>query len=85
MRSIVVVAVLVGGTALAQPVRAPFHVIYDAEHLDLDGRVLQFKMTRRAGSAELVALGEDGKELGTGAATYQGEPPGTWLSVWPAT
>jgi outer membrane protein OmpA-like peptidoglycan-associated protein len=81
VRSIILVAVLVSGAALAQPVRAPFHVTYDAEHLDLEGRVLQFKMARRAGSAELVAIGEDGKELGTGAATYQGEPPGTWLSV----
>jgi len=81
MRWIVLVVLLVGGTSVAQPVRAPFHVSYDAEHLDLDGHVLQFKMTRRAGSAELVAIGEDGKELGTGAATYQSEPPGTWLSV----
>jgi len=80
MRCIVLVALL-AGSALAQPARAPFHVSYDADHLDLDGHVLQFKMSRRAGSAELVAIGEDGKELGTGAATYQNEPPGTWLSV----
>jgi outer membrane protein OmpA-like peptidoglycan-associated protein len=81
MRWIPLVAVLVAGSALAQPVRAPFHVSYDAEHLDLDGRVLQFKMSRPAASAELVAIGEDGKQLGTGAATYGNEPPGTWLSV----
>jgi outer membrane protein OmpA-like peptidoglycan-associated protein len=81
MRCLVAVVLLVTSAALAQPVRAPFHVSYDADHLDLDGHVLQFKMTRPAGSAELVAIGEDGKQLGTGAATYQREPPGTWLAV----
>jgi outer membrane protein OmpA-like peptidoglycan-associated protein len=81
MRWIALVALLVTGAALAQPVPAPFKVSYDAEHLDLDGRVLQFKMSRPAGSAELVAIGEDGKQLGTGTATYQREPPGTWLSI----
>jgi outer membrane protein OmpA-like peptidoglycan-associated protein len=86
MHWLVIAALLVSTTAttsiaLAQPVRAPFHVSYDAEHLDLDGRVLQFKMTRPAGSAELIVLGEDGKEIGTGAATYQGERAGTWLSI----
>jgi outer membrane protein OmpA-like peptidoglycan-associated protein len=81
MRWIALVALLAAGSALAQPVPAPFKVSYDADHLDLDGRVLQFKMSRPAGSAELVAIGEDGKQLGTGAATYQREPPGTWLSI----
>lgn len=72
---------LVSGAALAQPVRAPFHVGYDADHLDLDGHVLQFTMSRPAGSAALVAIGEDGKPLGTGEASYQREPPGTWLAI----
>ncbi|HEX7842730.1 MAG TPA: OmpA family protein [Kofleriaceae bacterium] len=81
MRWIAAAAVLVTGVAFAQPVRAPFHVSYDADHLDLEGHVLQFKMSRPAGSAELVAIGEDGTQLGSGAATYQSEPPGTWLKV----
>jgi outer membrane protein OmpA-like peptidoglycan-associated protein len=81
MRYIVVAALLFSGAALAQPVRAPFHVSYDTEHLDLDRHVLQFKMSRPAGSAELVVLGEDGKQLGTGAATYQREPANTWLTI----
>src|SRR5215510_2554296 len=81
MRCLAVAALLVTGSALAAPVRAPFHVSYDADHLDLDHHVLQFKMSRPAGSAELVAIGEDGKDLGGGAATYHGEAPGTWLSV----
>lgn len=78
---IAVVVLLVAGAASAQPVRAPFHVGYDAEHLDLDGHVLQFKPSRPAGSAELIAIGEDGKQLGTGSAAYRSEPPNTWLSV----
>lgn len=81
MRSLVAAVLLVAGPVLAQPVRAPFHVSYDIDHLDLDGHVLQFRMSRPAGSAELVAIGEDGKELGSGAATFHGEPADTWLSV----
>ena len=62
-------------------VRAPLKVTYDADHLDLDKRVLQFQVSRPAGRAELVVIGEDGTQLGTGAATYQQEPPGTWLPI----
>ncbi len=62
-------------------VRAPVKVGYDVEHLDLDKRVLQFTMSRPAGSAELVVIGEDGKQLGKGSATYAKESAGTWLSV----
>lgn len=62
-------------------VRAPVKATYDIDHLDLDKRVLQFKLSRPAGSAELVVFGEDGKELGKGSATYKQEPPDTWLSI----
>ena len=48
MRSLVVVSLLAAGTVVAEPVRAPFHVTYDADHLDLDGHVLQFQMSRPA-------------------------------------
>jgi outer membrane protein OmpA-like peptidoglycan-associated protein len=53
---------LVGGGTLK--------VQYDAEHLDLDKRVLQFKPTRAVASATLTVIGDDGKEIGTGSATY---------------
>lgn len=62
-------------------VRAPIKVSYDLDHLDLDNHVLQFKLSRPAGTAALVVLGEDGKELGTGAATYKQELPDTWLAI----
>jgi outer membrane protein OmpA-like peptidoglycan-associated protein len=77
----IAVTLLVTRVALAQPVRAPFHVTYDLDHLDLDGHVLQFQVSRPVASAELVATGEDGKELGSGSATYQDERPGSWLAV----
>lgn len=69
-------------------VRPQVHVGYDVEHLDLDKHQLQFTLTRPAGSATLVALGEDGSELGKGSATYKSEAAGTWLPIsWtqPAT
>ncbi|MEO8552145.1 MAG: hypothetical protein ABI678_19340, partial [Kofleriaceae bacterium] len=65
----------------ATVVRPQVHVGYDADHLDLDKHVLQFTLTRPAGEATLVALGEDGSELGKGAATYKREPAGTWLPI----
>jgi outer membrane protein OmpA-like peptidoglycan-associated protein len=43
--------------------------------------VLQFTLTRPAGEATLVAIGEDGSELGRGAATYKRETAGTWLPI----
>jgi len=49
MRRLAVVPLLVAGIAVAEPVRAPFHVTYDADHLDLDGHVLQFQMSLPAG------------------------------------
>jgi outer membrane protein OmpA-like peptidoglycan-associated protein len=62
-------------------VRVPLKIGYDIDHLDLDKHVLQFKPSRPAGSAELVVIGEDGKEMGTGAATYKNEPADTWLAI----
>jgi outer membrane protein OmpA-like peptidoglycan-associated protein len=61
-------------------VRAPIKVAYDADHLDLDKRILQFKPSRGVVSADLVVIGDDGKEIGTGSATYKGETD-TWLSI----
>ncbi len=59
---------------------APIHVTYDADHLDLDKRVLQFKPSRAIAEASLSVLGEDGAELGKGAATYDKTQAG-WLSI----
>lgn len=62
-------------------VRAPLKVTYDSEHLDLEKRVLQFKVSRPAGTAELTVIGDDGKEISTGTATYAKEPADTWLPI----
>lgn len=85
MHRVVLIAVLVtvgiAVVAVAAPVPAPFKVTYDREHLDLERRVLQFKTSTVAASATLVAVGEDGRELGTGAASYQRARPDTWLEI----
>ncbi|MFT3692679.1 MAG: OmpA family protein [Kofleriaceae bacterium] len=72
--------------AVASAAPLAFHVGYDTQHLDLDGHVLQITMTKPAGSATLVVLGEDGSEIGKGSATFAGEKPGTWLKIpWTQT
>lgn len=62
-------------------VRAPLKVEYDADHLDLDKRVLQFRPARPVSEASLVVTGEDGKELGKGTAQYSEMPSDGWLSI----
>ncbi len=82
MRWILTVLVIAAAaSAHAQPARIPLKVGYDAEHLDLDKHVLQFKPSRAVTSAELVILDEDGKEIGKGSGTYGKEPAGTWLAI----
>lgn len=79
------VVLLASAPAAAEPVkraaRAPLRASYDSAHLDLDRRVLQFKLSRPAASAELVVIGDDGAEIGTGSATYSDEPAGSWLPI----
>jgi outer membrane protein OmpA-like peptidoglycan-associated protein len=63
--------------AAAQPIK----VTYDAAHLDLGRRVLEFQVSRPIATATLVAIGEDGGQLGTGSATFDRPAPRTWLSI----
>jgi outer membrane protein OmpA-like peptidoglycan-associated protein len=62
-------------------ISAPIKVTYDAEHLDLDKRELQFKLSRPADAAELTVIGDDGKEIGKGSAKLTGEPADKWLPI----
>ena len=62
-------------------VTAPLKVAYDADHLDLDKHVLQFKPSRAVESAELAVVGEDGKELGTGSASYDKPSADGWYAI----
>jgi hypothetical protein len=81
--SLVVVA-LASRQATAEPAHRPaarLGVTWDASHLDLEGHVLRFKVARPARSADLVAIGEDGDEIGTGSATYSDEPVTSWLPI----
>ena len=62
-------------------ISAPIKVSYDADHLDLDKRELQFKLSRSADQAELTVIGDDGKEIGKGSAKLTGEPADKWLPI----
>jgi outer membrane protein OmpA-like peptidoglycan-associated protein len=62
-------------------IRAPVTINYDNEHLDLAGRALRFQLSRPAGKAEVTVIGDDGNEIGHGAAAYHKEPAGTWLPI----
>jgi outer membrane protein OmpA-like peptidoglycan-associated protein len=77
VRSLVIVLAL-AGVASATP--APIHVTYDSAHLDLDKHELQFKPSRAVTEATLVAIGDDGSELGKGSATYTDAKP-AWLAI----
>lgn len=79
MLRLFIVAACLGwaGSAAAQPIK----VTYDAAHLDLGRRVLEFQVSRPIATAELVAIGEDGKQLGTGSATFDRPAPRTWLAI----
>jgi outer membrane protein OmpA-like peptidoglycan-associated protein len=83
MRFVVALAIalsLPAAGASAQP-RTPVKVGYDAEHLDLEGRTMSFRPSRPVVRASIVALGEDGRQLGTGAATYERTPADGWWSI----
>lgn len=62
-------------------VTAPIKVTYDAEHLDLDKRELQIKLSRPVDTAELVVIGDDGEELAKTSTTLTGKPADTWLPI----
>jgi outer membrane protein OmpA-like peptidoglycan-associated protein len=81
MRYLVVVIALLAVPLAAADKKLPVHVGYDADHLDLDKHVLRFKPSRPVASASVVAIGEDGKELGTGDATYEHAPEDPWWSI----
>lgn len=62
-------------------VRAPLQIGYDADHLDLDKRTLQFRPSRPPVAAEIEVIGEDGTTIGKGAATYPPSTAGDWLAI----
>lgn len=82
MRSLIACSLVALSLAAAPAVAgpAPIKVTYDAEHIDLDKRVLGFKPSRAVSEATIVVFGEDGGELGKGNATYS-EAGGEWLTV----
>jgi outer membrane protein OmpA-like peptidoglycan-associated protein len=77
--AIVIIALGLAGAAAAAP--APIHVTYDSAHLDLDKHELQFRPSRAVTEATLVAIGEDGSELGKGTASYDKAPTDGWYAI----
>ncbi len=62
------------------------HVTYRRDRLDLDAHTLEFQLSHPAGRAELTVIGDDGRELGRGQATFHHEPAGAWLKIgWTQT
>ena len=58
MRLPLVLALVLGVTGLADAEKtAPIHVVYDAQHLDLEKHVLQFKPSRAIAEATLSVIG----------------------------
>jgi outer membrane protein OmpA-like peptidoglycan-associated protein len=52
--------------------------------VDMDARVMRFRITNPAASAELVILGEGGKTLDVVEVPYEGAPAGETLTLsWP--
>src|SRR5579863_4116472 len=78
MRAAVVLLLLLASAAVAGPA---LHLGYDADHLDLDKHVLQFKPSRAVRSATIVAIGEDGSAMGSGSASYDTPVDGSWWSI----
>jgi outer membrane protein OmpA-like peptidoglycan-associated protein len=82
-------AVLAGGTKWSDTVEfdtavtLPIKFQYDLDHLDLDKRVLQVKPSRPIEKAWVVAVGEDGKDLGKGEAAFAPDklPADGWLPI----
>jgi outer membrane protein OmpA-like peptidoglycan-associated protein len=62
-------------------VRGKLEISYDSDHLYLDRCRLEFKLSRPAARAEVTVYGEDGRELGTGKASFSGEPANKWLAI----
>jgi outer membrane protein OmpA-like peptidoglycan-associated protein len=62
-------------------VQGDLRIGYTRERLDLDAHVLEFTLSRPAGSATLRVFADDGSEIGEGSATFSGEAAGTWLRL----
>ncbi len=60
---------------------ASMKIGYTNESFDAEAHRLTFTASRPAKHAELKVLGEDGKELATATADYDGERPGTPLAI----
>src|SRR5262249_48717768 len=51
------------------------------DRINLDGHAIEVQLSRPAARISLRVIGDDGAELGNGAAEFHREPPSTWLRV----
>jgi outer membrane protein OmpA-like peptidoglycan-associated protein len=72
---------IAGAQPAKKPAFVPIKVTYDAEHLDLDKRILQFRLSRPADTADLTVIGDDGKELAKASIVLTKESPNTWIPI----
>ncbi len=78
MRLLAFALLLASGSAAAAP---SVHVSYDAEHLDLDKHVLQFKPSRAVSEATLTVIDDAGNDLGDAHVEYDKLPANGWLAI----
>jgi outer membrane protein OmpA-like peptidoglycan-associated protein len=68
-------------TAVARSLEIAFERNYRSEHLDLVRRFVEVKLSAPAARATIEVYADDGTKMGSGAATFSSDPPGTWLRV----
>ena len=68
-------------TAVARRLEIGFDRNYHSEHLDLARRFVEVQLSAPAGRAVIEVFADDGTKMGSGAATFSGDAPGTWLRV----
>lgn len=68
-------------TTVARRLEIGFDRNYHSEHLDLSRRFVEVKLSAPAGRGVIEVFADDGTKMGSGAATFAGEAPGSWLRV----
>lgn len=68
-------------TQVTKKLEIGFDPNYYSAHLNVEQRFVEVQLNEPAGKAELQVFADDGSDVGSGAVTFAGEAPGTWLRV----
>lgn len=68
-------------TQVTKKLEITFDPNYYSSHLNITERFVEVQLSEPAGKAELQVFADDGSDVGSGARTFAGEAPGTWLRV----